>query len=142
MADILTDAGQTNSPYPVQHSRPDAPQAGVAASDVQGFTGRPTRWIANSEQVIGGLDDFVQNLTPGQASGDVEALETLIPKARDLWSRMSRSQIVEDAIDAGKENYLSGASSGIRNQFKRISQKPTRCRVGFQRRKSRRCAVS
>jgi len=124
VADILTDAGQTNSPIPFSTLDQMRRKAGVAASDVQGFTGRPTLDSKLGTEVIGGLDDFVQNLTPGQASGDVEALKTLIPKARDLWSRMSRSQIVEDAIDAGKENYLSGASSGIRNQFKRILGNP------------------
>ena len=124
VADILTDAGQTNSPIPFSTLDQMRRKAGVAAADVQGFTGRPTLDSKLGTEAIGGLDDFVQNLAPGQASGDVEALKTLIPKARDLWSRMSRSQIVEDAIDAGKENYLSGASSGIRNQFKRILGNP------------------
>lgn len=69
---------------------------------------------------IEGVDDFVRNLTPDQVSaGDAQALPALIGKARDIWSKMSKSQMIDDAIDAS-ENYLSGSASGIRNQFARI----------------------
>lgn len=124
VADILTEAGQTNSPISFGNLDQMRRKAGVAASDVQAFTGRPTLDSKLGTGAIEGLDDFVQNLTPDQATGDIDALKTLIPKARELWSRMSRSQLVESAITAGNENYLSGASSGIRNQFKRILSNP------------------
>jgi len=66
------------------------------------------------------LDDFVQDLGPDDVdAGDIEALQEALPKAREIWSRMSRSQLVDDAID-NSENYLSGQASGLRNQFKRI----------------------
>lgn len=69
---------------------------------------------------IEGVDDFVRNLTPDQVSaGDVKALPELIGKARDIWSKMSKSQMIDDAMEAS-ENYLSGGASGIRNQFARI----------------------
>lgn len=71
-------------------------------------------------QAIEGVDDFVNKLTPDQViAGDAEALPGLISKARETWSRMSKSQMIDDAISAS-ENYLSGSASGIRNQFARI----------------------
>ena len=69
---------------------------------------------------IGGVDDFIRNLSPSDVdAGDAKAIGPAIEKARDVWSRMSRSQTIDDAIESG-EDYLSGGSSGIRNQFKRI----------------------
>jgi len=71
-------------------------------------------------QAIEGVDDFVNKLTPDQViAGDAEALPALIGKARETWARMSKSQLIDDAISAS-ENYLSGSASGIRNQFARI----------------------
>lgn len=71
------------------------------------------------------IDDFVRNLGPNDIdSGDLAAVQTLLPKARDLWARMSRSQLVDDAIEAGSNNYRSGAASGIRAQFQRILNNP------------------
>ena len=71
-------------------------------------------------QAIEGVDDFVNKLTPDQViAGDAEALPGLITKARETWARMSKSQMIDDAIEAS-ENYLSGSASGIRNQFARI----------------------
>lgn len=72
--------------------------------------------------VIQQLDDFVQRLSPDDvAGGDLSALKTAIPKAREVWSRMSKSQLVDDAMERS-ENYLSGSASGVRNQFKNILQ--------------------
>ncbi|OWY02304.1 hypothetical protein [Thioclava sp. IC9] len=91
-------------------------QAGAAAGNFANKTDQKA-----GMEIISGLDDLVNNLAPGDVvSGDVQALKTLIPKARDVWSRMSKSQMIDDAIEAGQNNYLSGGASGIRNQFKRI----------------------
>ncbi|WP_146684143.1 hypothetical protein [Thioclava sediminum] len=91
-------------------------QAGAAAGNFANKTDQKA-----GMEIISGLDDLVKNLAPGDVvSGDVQALKTLIPKARDVWSRMSKSQMIDDAIEAGQNNYLSGGASGIRNQFKRI----------------------
>lgn len=81
-------------------------------------------------EAVSGLDDMVSKLGPDDVTaGDVEAIKSLLPKARDLWARMSRSQKIEDAIEAG-DNYLSGPASGIRNQFARILRNPKLAR-GF-----------
>lgn len=71
-------------------------------------------------QAIEGVDDFVNKLTPDQVlAGDAGALPGLIAKARETWTRMSKSQLIDDAVSAS-ENYLSGSASGIRHQFARI----------------------
>lgn len=81
-------------------------------------------------RAVTGLDDMVGGLTPADVTaGDLSALQTALPKARDIWARMSRSQKLEDAIAAG-DNYLSGPASGIRNQFSRILKNPKLAR-GF-----------
>jgi len=73
---------------------------------------------------MGKIDDMVTGLKPGDVdAGDLQALQTLLPKARDLWTRMSKSQKIDDAIAAG-DDYVSGATSGIRNQFSRILKNP------------------
>jgi len=79
-------------------------------------------------QAIGSIDDFVKNLTANDvAAGDAKALAPAIEKARSLYSKMARSQTVDDAISAADE-YVSGPASGIRNQSSRIlkSQKLSR----------------
>ena len=90
-------------------------KAGIPASD---FANKTEQKLG--AEIISQLDDFVDNLPPGAVdAGDAEALPGLINKARETWHRMSKSQLVDDAIEAG-EDYLSGEGSGIRNQFKRI----------------------
>jgi hypothetical protein len=75
-------------------------------------------------QAVTSLDDMVQGLKPGDIdAGDLDVLQTMLPKAREVWSRMSRSQTIDDAIEAGS-NYQSGSASGIRNQFQRILKNP------------------
>lgn len=95
-------------------------KAGVAASDV----GNKLESSLGS-QTIGKLDDFINTLPEDAVTqGDAKALGPAINKARDIWQRMSKSQLIDDAIEAGEGNYLSGGSSGIRNQFKRILRSP------------------
>lgn len=90
-------------------------QAGAAAGNMANKTDSSA-----GMQIIEGLDDMVRNLGPDDVvAGDVEVLQEVLPKARDLWARMSRSQTIDDAIEASQD-YLSGGASGIRNQFRRI----------------------
>lgn len=87
-------------------------QAGAAAGNVTNKTDQRAGMT-----VIEGLDDFVKNLGADDVvAGDVQALNTAIPKARDIWQRMSKSQLVDDAV-AKSDSYLSGGASGIRNRF-------------------------
>lgn len=87
----------------------------AAASNLE--SGADTRAATGA---LNALDDFVQGLKATDVDGgDLETLQTMLPKAREIWSRMSRSQTIDDAIEAS-QNYQSGAASGIRNQFRRI----------------------
>lgn len=75
--------------------------------------------------IVAGLDDYVRNLGADDVvAGDIETLKTVLPKARDVWARMSRSQLIDDAIGLGDEAYLSGGGTGIKYQFKRILKNP------------------
>lgn len=80
-----------------------------------------------TSMVIGQLDDMIDNLTPADIASnnpaDLQTLQDVLPRARDIWARMSRSQLLDDAIE-NSENYLSGGASGIRNQFARILRSP------------------
>lgn len=75
-------------------------------------------------RAITSMDDFIRGLTLDDVTGgDIKALQSALPKARDVWARMSRSQLIDDAIANGSGDtgsYLSGGASGIRNQFARI----------------------
>ena len=74
--------------------------------------------------VIQQFDDFVRGLGPDDVvGGDVPALQSAIEKAREVWGRMSRSQVIDDAIEQS-ENYLGGGASGVRNQLARILRSP------------------
>ena len=95
-------------------------QAGAAAGNVTNKTDQKAGMM-----IIEGLDEMIQNLGENDVvAGDATALKKAIPKAREIWSRMSKSQLIDDAIDAGENNYLSGGASGIRNQFARILRNP------------------
>lgn len=90
-------------------------QAGAAAGNVSNKTDQRA-----GMEIISGLDDFVGRLSADDVvAGDVQALPALINKARDTWTRMSKSQKIDDAIEAS-DSYLSGPGSGLKYQFKRI----------------------
>lgn len=100
-------------------------QAGAAAGNVMNKTDQSA-----GMEIIDALDDFIAKLGPDDVlTGDLEALKTAIPKAREVWGQMSRAQKLDDAIEAGGD-YLSGGASGIRNQFKNLLRNPKRLR-GF-----------
>ncbi len=115
VADIISDTGQSGQPIPFSELELLRRKAGVPAGNVANRTEQNVGATA-----IAGLDDFVNNLDPSQVvSGNAEELPQLIKTARDVWSKMRRSQLVDDAIE-NSQNYLSGEASGIRNQFARI----------------------
>lgn len=83
-------------------------------------------------QLISGLDDMINNLSPADVvSGDVAQLPGAIAKARDTWSKLSKSQKIDDAMEAA-EAYRYGFSNGIKWQFKKILNSPKLSR-GFSK---------
>lgn len=112
-----TLAGTPTAALPIKSLDQMRRQAGAAAGNVTNKTDQRA-----GVEVIRQLDEFVQRLGPDDlAAGDMEALKTALPKAREVWSRMSKSQLIDDAMERS-ENYLSGSASGVRNQFKNILQ--------------------
>ena len=90
-------------------------KAGVGAADFNNKTDQRLNTM-----IIEKLDDLVENVTPDMLdAGDADALPELIEKARQTWARMSKSQMVDDAIEAA-DGYLSGSGTGLKYQFKRI----------------------
>jgi len=85
-------------------------QAGIAAGDV---ANRPQAAIGM--QVQEAIDQFVENADPGTAA--------IVQEARQLWGRLRRSEIIEQAIErAGRQ--ASGFENGIRIQFRQILNNP------------------
>lgn len=96
--------------------------AGTAAMDT-----RPkARTDANlGREAIAYIDDFVNSLGPNDVvAGDVKALKTVLPKARDAWAKMSKSRMIDEAMGVGDDAYMSGPASGIRNRFASILRNP------------------
>lgn len=78
--------------------------------------------------IIDGLDDFIDNLSDSDVvAGDAKELPRLIKEARNLWHLRSKSQKLDDAMEAA-ENYRWGFSNGIKWQFKNILNNPKRAR--------------
>lgn len=99
-------------------------QAGAAAGNVANKTDRQAGMT-----VIEQMDDFIKTLDASDVTaGDVRSLQSALPKAREVWSRMSKSQLLDDAMEKS-DNYLSGGASGLRNQFKNILNNPKTARA-------------
>lgn len=115
VADILTDTASTGAPVPFRELDLMRRKAGIPAANMAN-----RGESAVGSEAIAALDDFVNNITPAQVTqGNADNLPELIGTARDIWSKMRRSQMIDDAIE-NSQNYLSGEASGIRNQFARI----------------------
>ncbi len=94
-------------------------QAGAAAGNFK----EPSDQKAGMT-IIEGLNDLVSNLSLDDVeAGDAKALPGLIEKARSLYSQMSKSQSIDDAMSMA-ENYRYGFSNGIKWQFKKILNNP------------------
>jgi len=73
------------------------------------------------------IDNFMENLKPDQLSSapDPQAQEALIT-ARDLWTKASRGEIIQDALDKAKNaagaNYTqAGYATAVRQRFRQIA---------------------
>lgn len=67
------------------------------------------------------IDDFVENVDP--------ALAGEIGKARDMWARLRRSELIQNAIDRASRQ-ASGFENGLRIHFRAILNNPKMSR-GF-----------
>jgi hypothetical protein len=120
MADMADEmAGAQSSGLPFKEIDSLRRQAGSAAGNVANKSDQQAGMT-----LIEGLDDFVENLGPNDVvAGDVKALQSALPKARETWAKMSKSQLLDDAISQ-QDNYLSGGASAIRNRFASLLRNP------------------
>jgi hypothetical protein len=119
LSQVLTEATDGKTSIPFREIDQLRRKAGIPAGNVKNKVE-----ASLGSETIARLDDFVNNLDPSQVvAGNADNLAENINAARDAWRRMSKSQLIDDAIEAGGD-YLSGASSGIRNQFKNILRNP------------------
>jgi hypothetical protein len=91
-------------------------QANIPAGD---FT-NPAQ-AAIGSRMIEGIDDFIDQADP--------ALSEALGEARDMWSRLRRSETIENAISRA-QNQASGFENGIRVQFRALLNNPRAMR-GF-----------
>ncbi len=74
------------------------------------------------------LDDFMTDLTPDQvASGNATNIARDLGEARDLWSRMRKSEMVDTAFEKAGDQ-ASGIENGLRIQFRQILNNPRKRR--------------
>lgn len=69
-----------------------------------------------------GVDDFLSGLTPAQVSkGATEPAVRDFFKARDLWSKMRKTQNIENIIQTAKDGgYAGGFEAGVKSQLGKI----------------------
>jgi hypothetical protein len=91
-------------------------QANIPAGD---FTNSAQAAIGS--RMIEGIDDFIDQADP--------ALSQVLGEARDMWSRLRRSETIENAISRAR-NQASGFENGIRVQFRQLLNNPRAMR-GF-----------
>lgn len=117
VADNMTDAATSAAPD-IGYRELDIlrRQAAIPAGDI---ANRPQ--AAMGTRMIEGIDEFI-------AQSDPNLSETVVA-ARDMWSRLRKSEVIEQAIERAR-NQASGFENGIRTQFRAILNNPRRLR-GF-----------
>lgn len=82
--------------------------------------------------IIEGIDDFIDNINPDQlTSGTIEGVSETFKSARDMWSRMRRTEKLQNVIETAKEGgYAGGFESGLKTQIGTILRNPKQ-RRGF-----------
>ncbi len=94
--------------------------AGSAAGSVDRDERRIGRIIKDQ------IDDYIGNLEAGDViQGDAEGASAALTSARDLWSRASKGEIIENAMTKAKTRAgqfsVSGEENGIRTEFRKIA---------------------
>lgn len=102
--------------------------AGIVAQDVNSV-GRATADARMGTVAIKEIDDFVNGLQAADVPiGDVATAKAALAKARDLWARASKTQLLDNVLDA-QDNYLGGSASAIRNKTAWLLRNPRTARA-------------
>lgn len=111
VADRITDAANAPDPsLPFSELDILRRKAAVPAGNLANRTES-----AIGSQFVSAIDDFVDSVDP--------ALSKEIGRAREMWGRLRRSELIETAIDKAK-NQASGFENGLRVQFRAILNNP------------------
>jgi len=101
--------------------------AGDVAQDVNPI-GRATRDARLGSIAVDEIDNFVNGLQAADVPiGDPAAAKAALTKARQLWATASKTQLLENVLDA-QDNYLGGAASAIRNKVATLLRNPKTAR--------------
>ena len=75
---------------------------------------------AIASDMVAAVDDFITNLSPSQiTAGNAAKLGETLGKARDMWSRMRKSEMLAEAVEKARSQ-ASGFENGLRIQFRSI----------------------
>lgn len=79
-----------------------------------------------ASMIIEGIDDFISQIKPSQLTqGTVEGVPEAFRAARNMWSRMRRTEKIENIINTAKEGgYAGGFESGLKTQIGTILRNP------------------
>lgn len=85
-----------------------------------------------ASMIIEGIDDFIDSIKPEQlTSGTIDGVSDTFRAARDMWSRMRRTEKLQGIIDTAKEGgYAGGFEAGLKTQIGTILRNPKQ-RRGF-----------
>lgn len=94
----------------------------------------PAADFANPEEqrvagiIQSNIDDFLENLSADQiAAGEAKQAVEQLKKARETWSRMRKTERVEEILQNAM-TYAGGLESGLRNQISNILRNPKKRR--------------
>lgn len=101
--------------------------AGDVAQDVNPI-GRPTADARMGNIAVDEIDSFVDGLRAADVPiGDVKTATDALKKARELWARATKTQLLENVLGA-QDDYLGGAASAIRNKVGTLLRNPKTAR--------------
>ena len=124
----LTDAASSGQPIPLQQLETLRKIAKGAAESLSKDERRISRIIVDA------LDDYALNLqTADVVAGNASGAGQLLINARNLWSRASKGEVVNDLVqraeDSAKQFSGSGFENAIRTEFRSLIKNPRRMRV-------------
>lgn len=80
-----------------------------------------------SRMIVGRIDDFVKNAGPTQGTGNTAQAAAAIAKARSNWSRMAKSEQINEMISKA-QNSASSPATALQSQFRSLANNPARMR--------------
>jgi hypothetical protein len=119
----LTDAVQQGRPIAMQELETLRKVIKGAAGSISKDERRIARLMAD------GIDDFALGLSASDVvAGNADNVGQLLSNARGLWSRASKSEVVEELVERAS-NRPTGYETALRTEFRNLIQNPRRMRL-------------